>query len=107
MVGEAGSSDCGKKAGKATSTDADGGGERGGFGASAAGGLDFTGNGTGDVVIGAPNRDGGVAAEGKAFVYESGSGMGGGFPASPSRTLDNPLPYANDQFGFSLANACY
>ncbi|MBI5488153.1 MAG: FG-GAP repeat protein [Deltaproteobacteria bacterium] len=84
--------------------DADSGG---GFGASVAGGFDFNADGTADIVVGAPNRDGTAIAEGRAFVFQSGVGMGGGFPAAPDRTLVNPLPYPNDQFGFSLANACW
>ncbi|MBI5502389.1 MAG: FG-GAP repeat protein [Deltaproteobacteria bacterium] len=78
-----------------------------GFGASAAGGFDFNADGTADIVVGAPNRDGTATQEGRAFVFESGVGMGGGFPAVPDQTLYNPLPYPNDQFAFSLVNACY
>ncbi|MBI5502390.1 MAG: VCBS repeat-containing protein [Deltaproteobacteria bacterium] len=78
----------------------------GGFGASVAGGLDLTGDGTADFVVGAPARDGSFAAVGKAFAYVTGVGPGPTVPAAPI-TLDSPAPYPSVQFGFALASTSY
>jgi hypothetical protein len=70
------------------------------YGAAVGGALDFNGDGAGDLIVGAPERDGTAVDEGKAFAYLGPSGAGG-WPAAPSTTLDNPLPYGQDRFGYA------
>jgi hypothetical protein len=69
----------------------------GGFGTSVAGVADCTGDGRGDVIIGAPNENsGGVVAAGRAYIF---SGRSGGL----WRVLAPPIPQNSAQFGFSVA----
>jgi hypothetical protein len=73
----------------------------GGFGGVLGGGLDFDGDGAGDLLVGVPSQDGTADDEGRAYVF-AGPSDGGGWPASPTTTLDNPVPYASDRFGAAV-----
>jgi hypothetical protein len=74
-----------------------------GFGASVGGGFDFNGDGLGDLAVGAPAWSLTVPSEGQVYAYHAPSGSGG-WPATPSRTLANPVPVSNDAFGFSVGS---
>ena len=51
------------------------------------------------VVVGANTDDTGATNAGSAYVYDLSSGT----PTVPVATLNNPSPFANDQFGLSVA----
>ena len=51
------------------------------------------------VVVGAHADDTGATNAGSAYVYDLSSGT----PTVPVATLNNPSPFANDQFGLSVA----
>ncbi|MCC7013019.1 MAG: FG-GAP repeat protein [Planctomycetes bacterium] len=70
-----------------------------GFGFSVASGIDVTGDGIDDVVVGAPYWPGNA---GRAYVY-SGFGLYGGYPTIPPLFWSIPSPEPLCQFGFSVA----
>lgn len=70
----------------------------GGFGSSVAGVFDATGDGRGDIVVGAPfeHGPGAPASSGRAYIF---SGRSGGL----WQVLATPWPQANGQFGYAVA----
>jgi drug/metabolite transporter superfamily protein YnfA len=51
------------------------------------------------VVVGAHQNDTGALDAGSVYVYDLASGT----PTTPVRTLDNPSPAADDEFGYAVA----
>ncbi|MFO0826756.1 MAG: FG-GAP-like repeat-containing protein [Phycisphaerales bacterium] len=70
------------------------------FGYSVAGAGDVNGDGFDDVIIGAPYFDGGLADEGRAFVYY---GSPAGLAAAPDWTADGGQAFGN--LGLAVASA--
>ncbi|MBP6643809.1 MAG: FG-GAP repeat protein, partial [Flavobacteriales bacterium] len=59
------------------------------FGTSVSAAGDVNGDGYSDVIVGAPQYDGGQTNEGRAYVYYSGAG---GLPITASWTIENNIP---------------
>lgn len=51
------------------------------------------------LVVGSPNDDGGMANEGRVYVYDLTSGT----PGTPVHIINNPAPAIDDAFGFAVA----
>jgi hypothetical protein len=70
------------------------------FGFSVAGAGDTNADGFADLIVGAPNENGGSVAAGRAYCYFGGSA----FPTTPSATLESPEPQMAGHFGQSISN---
>jgi len=70
------------------------------FGYSVGTAGDVNGDGYSDVIVGAPNYDGGQADEGRAYVY---LGSAAGLSAAPAWTAESDL--AGAEFGYSVGTA--
>lgn len=66
------------------------------FGTSVAGACDFTGDGRGDMIVGAPDENGGQAGSGRVYLYN-------GWTGAVVRTLVSPNPESSGAFGTAVA----